>query len=91
MTHGVIRFQETVVKGDVNSAGAGVCVKGACAERAFLPGWQGVPVTLSISDGFWRVSNPEVNVAIQVSLLSDSQDQYGRERACGAAYVFVIF
>ncbi len=67
-------------------------MKGACAGRAFLPGWQGVPVTLSIStDGFWRVSNPEVNVAVQVSLLSDSQDQYGRERACGAAYAFVIF
>ncbi len=71
-----------------------MCSAHAPNERfsAAQPGWQGATVTLSIStDGVWRVSNPEVNVAIQVSLLSDSQDKYGREWACGATCVFVIF
>ncbi|KAK2889368.1 hypothetical protein Q8A67_014743 [Cirrhinus molitorella] len=36
LQHGVIRFQETVVKGDVNSTLELECVQCACAERAFV-------------------------------------------------------
>lgn len=39
---GVIRFQETVVKGDVNSKLVLECVQYACVERAVLRGSTGL-------------------------------------------------